>query len=261
MIALGSAAERSTAAICGTVFGRTCLLRVPSTRNRSNERTTSCSSLWYAQRKHSNISVLDGDELIRFLGHCVRVRPHPDHGRMCCNSLIPRERSQRLRERIIALFRSNNDEPESLGAPGPAQPDLARLGPLLSSCLGCQASLSLARQLLLAHHFAVAAQETLADQDRPAHLPATANVPQASEACAGEKAPRNSSQLAAFASSSSDSDGYVHLTSLKSMESPMPNERGTSGSVRCPRKPTGASRHGTECLLYDRVRQRAENSR
>ncbi len=30
----------------------------------------------------------------------------------------------------------------------------------------------------------------------------------------------------------------------------MPNERGTSGSVRGPRKPTGASRHGAECLLY-----------
>ena len=44
---------------------------------------------------------------IRFLGHCVRVRPHPDHGRMCSTSLIPRERSQRLRERIKALFRSD----------------------------------------------------------------------------------------------------------------------------------------------------------
>lgn len=32
----------------------------------------------------------------------------------------------------------------------------------------------------------------------------------------------------------------------------MPNERGTSGSARDPRKPTGASRHGAECLLYVR---------
>ena len=41
---------------------------------------------------------------IKFLGHCVRVRPHPDDQRMHSTSLIPRERSQRLRERIKALF-------------------------------------------------------------------------------------------------------------------------------------------------------------
>lgn len=30
----------------------------------------------------------------------------------------------------------------------------------------------------------------------------------------------------------------------------MLNERGNSGSVRGPQKPTGVSRHGAECLLY-----------
>jgi group II intron reverse transcriptase/maturase len=41
----------------------------------------------------------------RFLGHQVRVRPHPIHGRMVSATLVPRERSQELRERIKELFR------------------------------------------------------------------------------------------------------------------------------------------------------------
>lgn len=41
----------------------------------------------------------------RFLGHHVRVRAHPDHGRMVSTSVIPRERSQLFRERIKKLFR------------------------------------------------------------------------------------------------------------------------------------------------------------
>ncbi|MBL8740062.1 MAG: group II intron reverse transcriptase/maturase, partial [Myxococcales bacterium] len=43
---------------------------------------------------------------MRFLGHHVRVRRHPVHGRLVSTSVIPRERSHRLRERIKALFRS-----------------------------------------------------------------------------------------------------------------------------------------------------------
>jgi len=37
---------------------------------------------------------------LRFLGHHVRVRPHPSHRRMVSATVIPKERSQRLRERI-----------------------------------------------------------------------------------------------------------------------------------------------------------------
>jgi len=42
---------------------------------------------------------------LRFLGHHVRVREHPVHGRLVSTSVIPRDKSQRLRERIKDLFR------------------------------------------------------------------------------------------------------------------------------------------------------------
>ena len=42
---------------------------------------------------------------MRFLGHHIRVRRHPSRGRMVSTALIPKQRSQRLRERIKALFR------------------------------------------------------------------------------------------------------------------------------------------------------------
>jgi RNA-directed DNA polymerase len=41
---------------------------------------------------------------LRFLGHHVRVRPHPAHGRMVSTTVIPKERTQRLRERIKREF-------------------------------------------------------------------------------------------------------------------------------------------------------------
>lgn len=41
---------------------------------------------------------------MRFLGHQVRVRRHPVHGRLVSTSVIPRERSHRIRERIKELF-------------------------------------------------------------------------------------------------------------------------------------------------------------
>jgi group II intron reverse transcriptase/maturase len=40
-----------------------------------------------------------------FLGHQVRVRRHPVHGRLVSTSVIPRDSSHQLRERIKALFR------------------------------------------------------------------------------------------------------------------------------------------------------------
>src|SRR5262249_47382460 len=42
---------------------------------------------------------------LRFLGHHVRVRAHPDHGRLMSAIVIPKDRGQRLRERIKDLFR------------------------------------------------------------------------------------------------------------------------------------------------------------
>lgn len=40
-----------------------------------------------------------------FLGHHVRVRRHPTHGQMVSTSVIPRERSQRFRQRVKEQFR------------------------------------------------------------------------------------------------------------------------------------------------------------
>ncbi len=41
---------------------------------------------------------------LRFLGHHVQVRNHPTHGRMVAHVVIPRERTQHLRERIKGVF-------------------------------------------------------------------------------------------------------------------------------------------------------------
>lgn len=42
---------------------------------------------------------------MRFLGHHLRVRPHPTSGRLVPQVLIPKERSQRLRRTIKGIFR------------------------------------------------------------------------------------------------------------------------------------------------------------
>ena len=41
---------------------------------------------------------------MRFLGHHIRVRRHPSHHRMVSASIIPKPRSQLLRERIKQMF-------------------------------------------------------------------------------------------------------------------------------------------------------------
>ena len=47
-------------------------------------------------------------EPIRFLGHHVRVRAHPTHGRTVAHISIPRDRTQHLRERIKGVFRRSS---------------------------------------------------------------------------------------------------------------------------------------------------------
>lgn len=42
---------------------------------------------------------------MRFLGHTVRVRPHPVHGRMVSTAVVPKDKGQELRCRIKGLFR------------------------------------------------------------------------------------------------------------------------------------------------------------
>jgi len=61
---------------------------------------------------------------MRFLGHHVRVRHHPSNGKVVSTAVIPKEKSQRLRERIKDLFRGNTKH-LSLGD------RLRRLNPML----------------------------------------------------------------------------------------------------------------------------------
>jgi group II intron reverse transcriptase/maturase len=61
---------------------------------------------------------------MRFLGHSIRVRRHPSRRKMVSTAVIPKARSQHLRERIKALFRRS-----SLGAP--LSDRLRLLNPLL----------------------------------------------------------------------------------------------------------------------------------
>jgi hypothetical protein len=42
---------------------------------------------------------------MRFLGHHVRVRPHPSGGRLVSTTVIPRDKSHQLRETIKHIFR------------------------------------------------------------------------------------------------------------------------------------------------------------
>lgn len=62
--------------------------------------------------------------VLRFLGHHVLVRKHPSHGRMVSTAVIPKDRSQRLRELIKGLF-ARDSVPSSLAE------RLRKLNPLL----------------------------------------------------------------------------------------------------------------------------------
>ena len=41
---------------------------------------------------------------MRFLGHRLRVHPHPTDGRLVAHVVIPKERSKRLRRTIALIF-------------------------------------------------------------------------------------------------------------------------------------------------------------
>jgi RNA-directed DNA polymerase len=59
----------------------------------------------HLQLSESKTLVTPVTSALKFLGHLVRVRAHPGHGRMVSTIVIPRDRSQLFRERIKALFR------------------------------------------------------------------------------------------------------------------------------------------------------------
>jgi RNA-directed DNA polymerase len=47
-------------------------------------------------------------EKLKFLGHQIRVRAHPVNGNLIAIAVIPKERSQKLRECIKSLFKRNS---------------------------------------------------------------------------------------------------------------------------------------------------------
>jgi RNA-directed DNA polymerase len=70
------------------------------------------ASLAVFLKEHLNLELSEAKTLVtpvtkpmRFLGHHVRVRSHPTHGRWVSTAVVPRERSDRFRKRIKDLFR------------------------------------------------------------------------------------------------------------------------------------------------------------
>lgn len=62
---------------------------------------------WRLELSETKSLVTPVTQPLRFLGHHVRVRNHPSNGRLVSTSVIPREKGQRLRDRIKDLFRAN----------------------------------------------------------------------------------------------------------------------------------------------------------
>jgi group II intron reverse transcriptase/maturase len=70
------------------------------------EVATFLKEQWRLELSETKTLVTPVTEPMRFLGHHVRVRKHPVNGRLVSTSVIPREKSQQMRERIKDLFRA-----------------------------------------------------------------------------------------------------------------------------------------------------------
>ncbi len=88
------------------------------------ELATFLRDKWRLELSEAKSLVTPVTSPLRFLGHHVRVRKHPVNGRMVSTCVIPRDKSQRLRERIKDLFRARTAR-TSLGD------RLRRLNPML----------------------------------------------------------------------------------------------------------------------------------
>lgn len=85
----------------------------PSQHERAAEvATEEKAALASVLREQLHLELSDAKTLVtpvtsvlRFLGHQVRVRSHPSHGRLVSAVVIPKDRSQRLRELVKDLFR------------------------------------------------------------------------------------------------------------------------------------------------------------
>ena len=63
------------------------------------------ASEWGLELSESKTLVTPVTRPLRFLGHHVCVKPHPWHGGLVSAAVIPKDRSQRLREQVKVLFR------------------------------------------------------------------------------------------------------------------------------------------------------------
>lgn len=179
---------------------------------------------------------------LRFLGHHVRVRFHPGKRRMVSASFIPRDKSQRLRERIKAMFRRSTTR-HSLGD------QLRKLNPVLRGFAYFYRHAWGAKRVLgaLDHYVWWTIQRWLRKKHRRSPMRKLARL-------YGRRKPGGRTlhwcdeglpvfemvgvRVGQFRLGRLETPCFA----IKSVESPVHNERCTPGSVRGTRKPAGAIR-------------------
>jgi len=179
---------------------------------------------------------------MRFLGHHLRVRRHPNHGRLVPRAVIPKERSQRLRRTIKGIFRRRSFG-ETL------ENRLRWLNPLLRGWANFYKHAWGAKHVFVANdHFV---WWTIYRWLRQKHPKTRMREIYARY---GWRKPRGRMMRwrdgdVKLVAMSATHVGPFRLSWLKtpdfastSMESPVRNERRTPGSARSGRKPRGATR-------------------
>lgn len=179
---------------------------------------------------------------MKFLGHHALVRPHPCHKRWVSATVIPREKSQQLRERIKDMFRSNTTRT-------PLKTRLNQLNPLLRGWTSYFRHAWGAKRVFGALDYYV--WWTIFRWLRKKHPKLSIGRLMARY---GWRKPQGRAKYWKDADITVFQAARVRVEQFKlgwlkppcyalsSMESPVHNERCTPGSVGGARKPTGASR-------------------
>jgi group II intron reverse transcriptase/maturase len=74
-------------------------------RAEKNAVARTLSNEWTLELSEAKTLVTPVTQPLRFLGHHVRVRAHPTNGKLVSTTVIPKDRSHLLRERVKNLFR------------------------------------------------------------------------------------------------------------------------------------------------------------
>ena len=74
-------------------------------REEKNAVAESLRNEWTLELSETKTLITPVMQPLRFLGHHVRVRVHPTHGKLVSTAVIPKDRSHRLRERVKDLFK------------------------------------------------------------------------------------------------------------------------------------------------------------